>query len=61
MIDLERIITVACLTYIVDLDAYELHPADEKIFNDFSNNARVLHCTCDRGSLLFKSVFVYLC
>ena len=30
MIDLEKIITLAFMTYIVDLDAYELHPGDEK-------------------------------
>ena len=23
------------MTYIVDLDAYELHPRDEKVFHDF--------------------------
>ena len=34
MVDLEPI---ASLTYIVDLDAYELHPGDEKAFNNFIN------------------------
>ena len=37
------------MTYIVDLDAHELHPTDEKAFNIFMMNARVLHLTCDRG------------
>jgi hypothetical protein len=23
------------MTYIIDLDAYELHPGDEKVFNNF--------------------------
>ena len=28
-----------CISFydIVDLDAYELHPGDEKVFNDFIN------------------------
>ena len=40
--------------YIVDLDAYELHPMDEKKPSViFLMNAKVLHYTHDRGSLLF--------
>ena len=35
MLHLETILTLAFMTRIVDLDAYELHPRDEKIFNDF--------------------------
>ena len=35
MVDLEIIIALASMTYFVDLDVYELHPRDEKIFNDF--------------------------
>ena len=54
--------TVAYMTYIVDLDAYELYPRDEIIFNNSKlMNARVLHHTYDRGSFLFKFIFVYLC
>ena len=34
-IDFETIIALASMTYVVDLDAYELHPEDEKVFNDF--------------------------
>ena len=30
------------MTYIIDLDAYEIHRGDEKVFNDFMND-RVLH------------------
>ena len=61
MVGLETIIALASLTYIVDLDAYELHVGNEKVFNDFINNARVLYFTYDMGSLLFKSIFAYLC
>jgi hypothetical protein len=35
MIYLKTIIVLAFMTYIVDLDAYELHHGDEKIFNDY--------------------------
>ena len=34
MIDLETIITLTSGTYVVGLDAYELHPGDEKFFNN---------------------------
>ena len=54
-------IVVASITYIVDLDAYELHPGMERSSMILLMNYRVLHDTNDRGSLLFKSVFVYLC
>ena len=37
MVDWETIIALAFMTYIVDLDAYELPPVDEKVFNDFIN------------------------
>ena len=39
MVDLETIITLDTMTYIVELDAYELHPRDEKVFNDFANES----------------------
>ena len=35
MANSETIITLAFMTYIVDLDAYEFHPEDEKYFNNF--------------------------
>ena len=35
MVDLKTILSLASMTYIVDLDAYELHMADEKVFNNF--------------------------
>ena len=39
---LEIIIALASMTYIVDLDAYELHLGGEKgFFKDFVMNARV--------------------
>ena len=37
MVDLETMIVLASLIYIANLDAYELHPGNEKIFNDFVN------------------------
>jgi hypothetical protein len=35
MVDLEVIIALASMRYIVNLDAHELHPGDEKVFNNF--------------------------
>ena len=35
MVDLEIIIALALMTYNVDLNAYELRPRDEKLFNGF--------------------------
>jgi hypothetical protein len=37
MIDLELIIALAFMTYIINLDAYELHPRDERVFNKVIN------------------------
>ena len=49
------------MTYIMDLDVYELHLGDEKSSTTLLMNAlRVLHYTYDRGLLLFKSIFVCL-
>ena len=60
-VDLETIIALASTTYIVDLDAYELHPRMLKSSMTLIMEARVLHYTYGRGSLLFKSTFSYLC
>ena len=50
------------MTYIVDLDVDEFTSRDEKVFPvTLLMNDRVLHYTHDRGSLLIKSIFVYLC
>ena len=38
MVDLETIIALATLTFVVGKNLYELHPTDEKVFNDFNNN-----------------------
>jgi hypothetical protein len=35
MIDLETIIVLTSMTYIVDLDACELHMEDEEVFDKF--------------------------
>jgi hypothetical protein len=37
IVDLETVMALASMTYIVDLDAHELHPGDEKVFNIFIN------------------------
>ena len=37
MVDLETIIALASMTYVIDLDAYELHLGDEQVFIDFIN------------------------
>ena len=37
IIDLETSIALASMTYIVDLDAHELHPGVENVFNIFTN------------------------
>ena len=37
------------MTYIVNLNAHELHPGDAKVFNNFKINAKILHFTYDRG------------
>ena len=34
---------LAFMTYIVDLNAYELHLGDVEVFNNFMMNAKVLH------------------
>ena len=31
------------MTYIINLDASELHGGDGKVFNNFMMNARILH------------------
>ena len=35
MVDLETIIALASMTFIVDLGDYELRPVDEKVFDGF--------------------------
>ena len=37
MEDLETVIALASMTYIIELNAYELHLGDEKVFNNFMN------------------------
>ena len=37
MVDIDTIIAIPFVTYIIDLDAYELHRGDEEIFNNFIN------------------------
>ena len=61
MADLETKIAITFMTYIVDLDANELHPGDKKVSTTLSMNAKGLHYTYDWGSLLFWSIVVYLC
>ena len=49
--------------YIADFNAYESHPRPgmKKSSTTSLMNARVWHYTYDRGWLLLKSIFVYLC
>jgi hypothetical protein len=35
IVELDMVISLANLTYDVETDMYELHPSDEKVFNDF--------------------------
>ena len=37
MVDLKQKTTLAFMTYIIELDACELHMGDEKVFNDIIN------------------------
>jgi hypothetical protein len=39
-------IALASMTYIINLDAYELHVGDEKVFNNFINE-------CSKGFTLY--------
>jgi hypothetical protein len=61
MVDLEAIIGLASMTYIINLDAYDWHPGDEKFATSLSMNDRVWHYKYDRGSLSFKSICIYSC
>ena len=38
MLGLETIIALSTLVYIVELNLYELHPMNERVFNDFIND-----------------------
>ena len=59
MVDLEIMIALAITTYMLDLDAYELHLEMKKSSTTLLINARVLHDTHDRDSSLFQNIFVY--
>ena len=37
MVDLEKIFSLAPMTCIQNLDAYELHPGNEHVFNNYIN------------------------
>ena len=50
---------LASMKYIVNLDAYEWHPRDEKILNNFMMNTRVLHFTNDRVDC-FAKIYLYI-
>ena len=39
MEDLETIIALTSTTHIMDSDAYELHPSNEKVFNNLINDS----------------------
>ena len=44
MVDLETIIALATMTFLIKKNLYELHPTEEKVFNDFTNDKEVLQC-----------------
>ena len=48
------------MTYIVNLDAYELHRENEKSSTTLLMNAKVLNYTYDRGSFVFKSICILI-
>ena len=50
---------LASKTYIINLDAYDLHPGDEKVFNHFMNDCHHFTYKYDRGLLLIK-IYVYI-
>lgn len=56
----ETISAIAFITYIIELDAYELHSRYKKILNDFMMNASVLHFTYNKNKLFFKNIFVFM-
>ena len=57
MVYLETVIALASMTYIINLDAYEVPPRDEKALNNFYMNTRPFHCTYDR----FHHSSKYIC
>jgi hypothetical protein len=55
----ETIIVLVYMTCIVD--AYELHPGDEKVFKGFMMNIRVLQFTSHRGLIVIqKHIFIIM-
>jgi hypothetical protein len=59
--DLETIFILASMTYIVDLDAYELHLGMIRSSITLLMSARILHYTyMIEIEMLFKSMFVCL-
>ena len=38
MVDLETIISLATLIFVVEKNLYELHSTDEKVFKDLNND-----------------------
>jgi hypothetical protein len=60
MLYLETMIALASMTYVVDLDAYELHPGMEMSSMTLLMNARVLHYTYDRVHYSKISLHTYV-
>jgi hypothetical protein len=61
MLYLEKTIALAFMTYIIDLNAYEVHPGDENLPTTLIMNDRVLLYIYDKGLLLLRYIFLYLC
>jgi len=59
MIWLEIVIASASMTYITDLDVMNVIVGMRNSSTILLVNARILHYTCDRDWLLFKSIFIY--
>ena len=60
MIELDTVIALANLTYDVETDTYELHPSDEKVFNDFITKNPWFDIIHIRAIFLHFQTFVHI-
>lgn len=58
MVDLETIIALATMTYIGESNVYELHPGDEKVFNDFADESQDILLYILQGLIIVQK---YIC
>ena len=59
MVNLEKIIELAFMTHIIELDAYELYPRVEKVFKDFINEMLGFHIILMIGVHYYSKVYLY--